>query len=32
MCRDGEIGRRTALRGQREKSHAGSSPALGTTV
>lgn len=30
MSRGGEIGRRTALRGQREKSHRGSSPLLGT--
>ena len=32
MCRGGEIGRRTALRGQRERSHRGSSPLLGTIV
>lgn len=31
MCRGGETGRHTALRGQREKSHRGSSPLLGTT-
>lgn len=30
-CRGGEIGRHTALRGQREKSHRGSSPLLGTS-
>lgn len=29
-CRGGEIGRRTALRGQREKSHRSSSLLLGT--
>ena len=30
-CRDGGIGRRTALRGQREKSRGGSNPPLGTS-